>query len=380
MEIGSFYEINPNCIEKAQKSDGKNLRLAQVEKYGKSHTVFTASGRAAIALALQSAVRERPDLRKKCLMPAYMCDSVFFPFENNGWELCFYHIGTDLIAEEEKLRLLMEKEKPGMVFLHAYYGVDTWKSLRPMLKQWQKEGLLIMEDMTQSYYLETDFHADYIVGSLRKWYAVTDGGFVTTNRSLYPENMESDDAFVKKRVGMQTAKWKYLQEMDTLSREAKKEDLQKEKEAYLALNRELEEYLDENKGVAPMSNLAEKMLMDADEKECRKRRNENYRILQEGLKEKKSLVPVFGQDEKEASPLYMPVYMKEREDMLQYLREHHVYVPILWLAGKENEGCLSESEEYIFAHIAAIPMDQRYGKEEMERILAVIEEYEEKQN
>ena len=37
---------------------------------------------------------------------------------------------------------------------------------------------------------------------------------------------------------------------------------------------------------------------------------------------------------------------------------------------------IHEDEQFIFELIAAIPMDQRYGKEEMKRIIDVIEKYE----
>ena len=78
----------------------------------------------------------------------------------------------------------------------------------------------------------------------------------------------------------------------------------------------------------------------------------------------------------DAVPLYFPVYMKNREAMQEYLRRQDIYVPVLWPVGKENADLLSNDEEYIFSHIEAIPMDQRYGKEEMEHILEVIDEYE----
>jgi len=116
--------------------------------------------------------------------------------------------------------------------------------------------------------------------------------------------------------------------------------------------------------------------LNVNEKECEKRRNENYRLLHEGLKNRKSLVPVFTECVETAAPLYMPVYMKDRETLQSFLRERDIYVPVLWPVGKENAECLSEEEQYIFFHLAAVPMDQRYGSEEMKRIIDVIEEYE----
>ncbi|MGN0156320.1 MAG: hypothetical protein ACI39N_03645 [Lachnospiraceae bacterium] len=383
MEIGSVYEINPDSVTGCMKNGTGDLTLHEVDKFGKQNTAFTGSGREAISLALRSIEKENPAVTKKCLMPAYMCDTVFFPFSQNGWELAFYHIGKDMKADEKQLRYLIETEKPGMLFIHAYYGTDTWKELRPVLREYQNGGLLLMEDMTQSYYLRTEYHADYLIGSLRKWYAVSDGGFVTTNHTLYPECVVKDDTFSCKRLKMQTDKWNYLKAMQTISQKTsndstdRKKELQEIKKKYLAQNRELEACLDRNEKITQLSELSAELLHSTKEEECKKKRNDNYRILCEGLQNKKTLTPIFQKPDSDAVPLYFPVYMSEREKLQEYLCKQDIYVPVLWPVGKENEEYLSEDEKYIFSHIAAIPMDQRYGRDEMNRIVAAVNEYEE---
>ena len=394
MEIGSVYEINPTAVSVADHEPVKELQLDGVLKYGKQNIAYTASGRDAIALALYSLEQEMPDVSKKCLMPVYMCDTVFIPFLQRGWELIFYHIGKDMRADGEEIRTFIEEERPGMLFIHGYYGVDTWDELRADLANYQEKGLLVMEDMTQSYYMCPNsedrkkgiFQSDYIVGSLRKWYAVPDGGFIATNRTLYREDMAYNDDFVKRRLQMLTQKWEYLNEMQNRkgydSREKQRwvetvlPRLVKMKEEYLAENRRLEEELDHFTGVRRISSISANLLLMVDEKECEERRKENLRILYEGLSGRKTIIPVFGEYTEEAAPLYMPVYMQDRDALQKFLREHDIYVPVLWLVGKENAECLSEDEEYIFSHVAAIPMDQRYEEKEMKRIIDVIEEYE----
>ena len=77
-DIGSLYEIDPAALKDMPK-EASIVHLSEVEKYGKRHVRYTASGREAIALALQALEEERPGLAKRCLLPAYMCDTVFFP-------------------------------------------------------------------------------------------------------------------------------------------------------------------------------------------------------------------------------------------------------------------------------------------------------------
>lgn len=385
MEIGSIYEMNPNCIEKLNSNQRESLCLKEVDKYGRENTAYTASAREAISLALISMEREYPSVTKKCLMPGYMCDTVFIPFVKAGWELCFYHIDKNMKADREELETLIRDEQPELLFIHDYYGMDTWEELRPLLLQYQQQGLLIMEDVTQAYYLNVCTEADYVIGSLRKWYAVPDGGFVTTNHTISREVIVKDDSFAMERFGMLSKKWNYLTEIQDSNGtdDARREQLRNQKEEYLAHNRELEKRLDHYEQITGISALSQRLLAEIEEENSKKRRNENYCILQEGLKNKKSLTPVMENYEEkalknvyDAAPLYFPVYMKNREKMQEYLCRQDIYVPVLWPVGKENANFLSNDEEYIFSHIAAIPMDQRYGKEEMEHILEVIDEYE----
>lgn len=380
MEIGSIYEINPNCIEENNLSSGASLCLKEVDKYGKYITVYTASAREAISLVLHSIEKEYPNTKKKCLMPAYMCDTVFIPFVRNDWELVFYHISKDMKADKAELESLIRSECPDLLFIHDYYGVDTWAKLRTFLEECRSRGILIMEDVTQAYYLDAGSTADYIIGSLRKWYAVADGGFVATNHTIHDEIMKKDDAFAMKRFRVLSKKWDYLERMqnkDNLPDEEQKIALKRQKEEYLSQNRQLEECLDNYSKVTAISDLTKALLAAMDEEAAKLRRKDNYDILAEGLAEQKKVMPVIAHYEESVAPLYFPVYMEDRDALQEYLRKQDIYVPVLWPVAKENEPVLSDTEQYIYSHIAAIPLDQRYEKADMERIVAVIKEFEE---
>ncbi len=369
MEIGSIYEIDPAKVPSKTGMPEKPFSLKEIEKYGKRNMVFTMSGRSAIALALRSLVQNRSGIVKKCLLPAYMCDTVFFPFQWEGWEIRFYHLNKNLEADEEELRRLVELERPGLLFIHAYYGVDTWKPMRSLLKTWKKEGICIMEDVTQSYYLESaGAEADYVVGSLRKWYPIPDGGFVAADESICRKGMVSADEFTQKRLGFLTEKWNYLHG------EGKAEEKAGMKERFLRKNREMEEWLDCHEGAGKMSREALEMLAGIDEEACREQRKKNYRYLYGKLKNKTQFWPILPETDG-AAPLYLAVYAREREELQRFLKSHDIYAPVLWPVGEANGSSLSKEEGYIFEHMLALPIDQRYGREEMERVAAVLEEY-----
>lgn len=374
MEIGSIFELDPKRLPAKEKTEKAGIVLEETEKYKKRNVSYTMSGRAAIALALRSIVKNRPEVEKKCLLPAYMCDTVFFPFKWEGWEIHFYHVNKNLEADEENLRRLIGQVRPGLLFIHAYYGVDTWKPMRSLLKEWKSRGICIMEDVTQSYYLESaGKEADYVVGSLRKWYPLPDGGFAASEEPLMEEEIFPEKGFTKKRVELLTEKWEYLYG------EGSEEKKRAVKEDYLRKNREMEEWLDQYKGIGAFSEESAGILAAIEEKECRRRRNENFRYLCGKLKGKKRFWPILsgGKSEGETTaPLYFPIYAPDRDRLQRFLKEHDIYAPVLWPVGKENGDCLTEDEKYIYRHMLALPVDQRYGREEMERMAEVLEKYE----
>ncbi len=262
MEIGSFFEIDPATVRKSGVTE--ELHLSQVDKYGKKQCCFTASGREAIELALVSLERGMPDVPKCCLMPAYMCDCVFLPFAHQGWELIFYSVDRDLeSAGEELFRLALEHD-PGLIFIHPYYGTDTCAGFRRQLAALRKSGILIMEDVTQSYYLEgAGRDADFVVGSLRKWYAVPDGGFVASDISLAEDVLETGEAYARERLVPLVQKWEYLREKERRTGGALTAGWLPRKAEYLKRNRSQENELDCYQGVRRISGISAEILSKA---------------------------------------------------------------------------------------------------------------------
>ncbi|MDE6603978.1 MAG: UDP-2,4-diacetamido-2,4,6-trideoxy-beta-L-altropyranose hydrolase [Lachnospiraceae bacterium] len=374
MEIGSIFEIDPAAVRKGGKTDA--FHLVQVDKYGKKQSCFTASGREAIELALISLEREKPNIEKRCLMPAYMCDCVFLPFRHRGWELVFYSVDRDLeTAGEEIFRLALECDA-GLIFVHPYYGADICAGLRRQLAALRRSGILVMEDVTQSYYLEeTGKDADFVVGSLRKWYAVPDGGFVASDIPLAEDMLESGETYARERLGPLVQKWEYLREKERRTGGALTAGWLPRKTEYLRRNRALENELDCYQGVRRISGISAEILSKVNEEEARRQRAENYHTLYDRICGMKRLWPVLLREEAQA-PLYLPVYVKERDSLQRFLAGHGVYAPVLWPVGEENKDFLEGDEAYIFGHMLALPIDQRYGAAEMERIAEVLALYE----
>lgn len=274
---------------------------------------------------------------------------------------------------EELFRLALERD-PGLIFIHPYYGTDTCKEMRVHLKALRKSGILVMEDVTQSYYLDgAGRDADFVIGSLRKWYAVPDGGFVAADIPLAEDVLEAGETYAHDRLTPLTEKWNYLND-ETFAGKPR-EERQAQKTAYLDRNRALERDLDRYTGIRRMSQISRSILSEIDEKAAAAKRAENYAYLYEKISGMRQLRPVLPKEGGEA-PLYFPIYVRKHEDLQDFLRGQDIYAPILWPVGEENRSALVGDEDYIYRHMLALPVDQRYGIEEMDRIGGALLAYE----
>lgn len=111
---------------------------------------------------------------KRVWLPSYLCDTVLLPFEKAEVEYEFYPINCDLKADFNEIHI----ERGDAVLLISYFGIPLVPSLYEMLKS---KGVVIIEDLSQAFYLEPQLLADFSVLSLRKFFAVPDGGIAIAN-------------------------------------------------------------------------------------------------------------------------------------------------------------------------------------------------------
>ena len=86
------------------------------------------------------------------------------------------------------------------------------------------------------------------------------------------------------------------------------------------------------------------------------------------------LKKVIDVDINDSCPLYFPVYVNEREKIQSYLSKSSVYCPIIWKKASQIDREDSVSG-YMYSHMLCFPIDQRYGEDEMKKIIKLLEEY-----
>lgn len=363
-EIGSFYEYRAYTEEEKPEL---NLQTWIKRKLKMDELLFLSSGRDAIKAAIIDIQEKGKAGNKICVLPQYTCDSVIHPFEKEGWQIFYYPVGKTFETNYDVMEEILIKYKPSLLLMHTYYGIDTLHNVRKLIKEFQqKQGMIFVEDMTQSLgLLEKSSMADYCVGSLRKWFAIPDGGFIASNDPLIVNIEKEKETFVNMKLKAQKWKASYLQETD----QVKKED-------FLCLNSEAENYLDHSDEICMISDIALKQLERLPyEKELRIR-NQNARYLLSEF-EKMNVVKSPIQVSKE-NPLYIPIFVENRTDVQTYLREHNIFAPVLWPIPKEVEQDINKDVSYIYEHLLAIPCDQRYSLDDMRKIVECFYEYEQK--
>lgn len=120
-----------------------------------------------------------------------------------------------------------------------------------------------------------------------------------------------------------------------------------------------------------MSKLTRAMMSSLDIETAQERRRENFRILHEALGET-NLLPLDLEAILEAGavPMVYP-YRIKASGLRRHLIENKIFVATYWPA---EEGCdcmRSELAQLMAQEILPVPLDQRYNREDMERIIEI---------
>lgn len=352
-------EIGSNFWDYNIKENGNN------EKFFWSNSDFKIqllkSGRNAIKALCRCIKIEN----KKVMLPIYTCDTVIQPFIDEGWNFYFYKINKNLTINEDDFRNVFASVNPAVVFVHSYFGFNTLSNDYSLLKECQSRGSTIVEDMTQSLFSNHHLEfADYYVTSFRKFIAIPDGGALISKNDFTLLNLESAneliadvalEAFELKRNYFVTANKKL-------------------KEQFRKKYQELNYLIGENDSLKQINNISHKIIDSCDVSEICCIRKANYTYLYENIIQYSWIQPVLTEINDGICPLYLPVYVKNRKELQSFLAERNIYCPVIW---PKSENILETDSvtEYMYEHMLCIPIDQRYGLEEMNVIREALKDF-----
>ncbi len=305
----------------------------------------SASGRT----ALYQLLRQLGCCRRVWL-PDYLCPTVSQAVDKAGYCRRYYSLTETLSPNLDTIGASGDD----IILVVNYFGMTDCRPVILSLRD-AFPGVLILEDDVQAWYaFDAGTEADYAFTSLRKTFAVPDGGLIRrrdgTSLSLdLPE--ENHFAALKIEGAMQKAR----RSPDTDDR------------IYLRMLEAAEQQIDDAYETA-MSAAGQRLWTAVDTAEVARRRRSNALQLTEGLR-RIGIEPLLTPAEDEV-PLFLPIRTARRDELRRHLFANEVYCPIHWPATSGNPypaGDLDGQE-------LSLIVDQRYGAADMDRMLNLIDE------
>jgi len=358
-EIGSNFWINPN----AEFSYDTDITPSEFGICGSDY-VWLSTCRSAISLAIKIAEARKRVVHKVVFAPAFTCETVIEPFIKAGYKLVTFSVDKTLHINVDNIIKDMEMQKPVFFIFHRYFGFDTTPEINRIVSYAQSKGVSVIEDRTQCLYSTIDVsEADYIVGSIRKWCGVPDGGFLVCKEGkIVNKPIEFDRELEQAKIIAGNAKYRFLYENVG------------SKEVFLEQYKNAESILENQSLIYEISPFSYAMQASLDTENIRKKRQRNYITLLENLQGIKGFEIIFRNFNKGIVPLYFPVFVKNRGELQKKLRENAIYVPIIWPKPMKI-GEINEIVEYIYQNMICIPIDQRYDDMDMNRIVSCIKSF-----
>lgn len=346
MEIGSIYSLST-----LDRQPYPPMQLAG------ENAVYLSLCREAL---LMIAIKYR-ESNKKVLLPAYTCQTVIDPFLQEGWEIEYYNINRKLRIDTSDLKSKYAAFKPNLSVAHPYYGVDLNHEELDALSDLKNDGCTLVEDLTQCVFSKQRSEVfDYFTGSYRKWFPIPDGAFLI-GEDLGVEDMVENINFVQPMADAMYLRGAFHQTGDNNIKEISR------RVGNVAIS-----HISGTIEPHNMSGLSQYLLSGIDIETAKKKRFANYRYLYNHLQESSICQPVERDiDELTCAPLFFPIYVKDRSIFQKKLAQQEIYAPVLWPVHTESV-VINDGIKRIYDEILMLPIDQRYGENDMKRVVEVI--------
>ena len=308
-----------------------SLELPQREEYHKD-ALRLNTGRNCLEYVL------RARGYKKVYVPYYTCEAVMEPINKLGVPYEYYHID---IQFEIRDRFTL---KDGEALLYTnYFGLKQ----RYVEQLAEKVGTRLIVDNTQAFYAKPLAGIDTFY-TCRKFFGVADGAYLYTDKQLV-EDFKQDESY------------------DRMAHLLKRIDLSAEEG--FADFRKADDGLD-NQPICKMSKLTRCVMQSIDYEAAAKKRRENFMLLHAALGGENNLEL---QLEVDAVPMVYP-FLAPIKGLREKLIENKVFVARYW--SNVLDWTTEKDVEYLLAYqMQPLPIDQRYGEENMQRIIKIISEY-----
>lgn len=351
MEIGGFF---PYKSGEAQDNHYVERMCPDAED-----TAHLMSGRCAIYYCIRDIMLS--DERKVAYLPSYDCETVLNCFVKAGYTIYYYDFDKNMAPQFEDEMI----DKISLLLITGYYGYSTFDE--EYVKRCREKGVTVIQDTTHTAFSPTGAcrEADYVAVSLRKWMGVTSGGLaIKRNGKFQIEPIDPDEQHLKIRDMALAMRQKYEEG-------GAEEDNEKGNEAFWKAEFMLREIFDMQKGDEKSLDTIMHFNLD----EAIAKRQENYRYLLKHFPENRYFRPVFDKLSEDVCPMFFAMYCEDREDFMGYLAQNRIVPKVYWPVPPCVEVSEYAGASYIYSHVISISCDERFGEEDMEKVIRVFGEY-----
>lgn len=338
--IGGEYEI---CIDRLKAVyDKQDWKKKDIASY--------SSGRAALYHILSFLLKH--NRTKRILLPDYLCSSIVTTIKTLGMEYAFYPLTLQLEIDTQKFSV--QYSTGDIILFINYFGLKSVQRQIEKVKNIAPD-IIVIEDDVQAYFSmfeEEKENVDFCFTSLRKTFAVPDGGLVIGRQKL-PE-VKAPNTFAQYKIA------------GGILKSIRKENLYSD-ELYLQLFEKGEIKIDDNLS-SKMSQISFQLFYQTDASRIQVLRERNAKHLYNGLKAL-GISPLFPLHDGD-TPLFVPIYLANRDKVRKYLFAHDVFCPVHW----PTDGLPLQKGKEMSEHELSLIVDQRYGLQDMDRILNLLDE------
>lgn len=275
---------------------------------------------------------------KKVYIPYYTCEVILEPFQKLSISYEFYQIDLSFEISDE----IHLQEDEALLYTN-YYGLK--QRYVEVLAEKYRHQLIV--DNTQAFFAKPVPGIDSFY-TCRKFFGVPDGAYLYTDTLL---NMEMEQDVSYERMNSLTKR------ID-ISPEAGYQDFRDVSKSLVG------------QPIKRMSKLTRRMMQGIDYEAIKQRRRANYQLLDAAIGHNNNIVLTL---ENDAVPMVYP-YMTDVEGLRSHFIQNRVFVAKYWpnVDDWTSEGSI---ENRIANYMLPLPVDQRYGEEEMIYINSIIEKY-----
>lgn len=273
---------------------------------------------------------------KKLYIPYFLCDSVEGACKREGFLFEYYHIDKSLLPIFDKE--LIEGE---YLYVVNYFGQLSEDKIRELKNRY---GRIILDNV-QAFFQRPLKGIDTVY-SCRKFFGVPDGGYVSTDVTLnekIPLDVSMDR--MKHTLGRYEGKSAGEYYSDFKANDASFKELE----------------------LRYMSRLTHNIMGAVDYDSVCKKREENFLALHSalgGINKIDVKTPI--------GPYAYPLYLENGMEIKRELAKKGIFVPTLW-PNVLDMNCTLEKD--YAENILPLPVDQRYDKEDMERVINELIKY-----